>query len=1421
MQLIAGYILDSVKAALKSSEPNKVEGLLKYLSHFEVEIDSSLENKKAVNPFVAVIDNIISRGFPTKPNILIEEEITGAFNKAKRECRLGSIDFLPKYTEEEKQEIFEALHIIEPRLKLNLRNYQTENLGSNLERDFLFKYLNSKDANYLIQVLETQREIAGIISPDKAKDFHRQRVDFSIEFPYIKVENKEGKERKYYNGLVIEIDGVHHEERSQQILDNKRDEAINEVEWHIKRIKPGVTDFYEWFKIANFNKIWKRNYKKQIVGNWKKILQITLTPFAVARIQKTIIELIHHGILNLDAKEWNILVYERDVPGARLAFQDLQEMFENLYLLAGVEKKFPKINLDIISTPEFMDSPLHKGANVGTIGTFLFQSKSYDVFLDISVLMRANILKDKMSFEAKTYVEIRSAHYIKTKRKISTTDLIKYREITYKNKNENYFPIPEAEKALTYFLQNIFRKEKFREGQLPILNRALQLKSVIGLLPTGGGKSLTYQLASLLQPGITIVIDPIKSLMQDQYDNLIKNGIDCCNYINSQLDTQERKSAISKLAAGEVMFSFVSPERLQIQEFRESLKMMFENAVYFSYCVIDEVHCVSEWGHDFRTSYLSLGKNVMEYCKVKNLEHIPIFGLTATASFDVLSDVERELSGDGKANLDAEAIVRFENSNRPELQYQVINVEAEFEINEQKIRKIPQSLYEIKSKIAEAKQERLIQLLQEIPFILDELNHKAEELTEDSQEREIENHSKAKYCIKIENFDPENFYDEKNTNAGIIFCPHRKGPQGVTDRFKYERYDKDIFDKNGYLLHRKGSFVLDETGNRIRLSPEKRKGIADRIEKDLPYLEVGFFVGSSMEDSSKEIEKASFENQKKFIDNELNIMVATKAFGMGIDKPNIRFTVHFSIPSSIESFVQEAGRAGRDRKIALNSILFNKQIIYVFDDAFYENIKDKVDRNTFSKLEHLQGRKVLKKDIPILFNNLGIFPIKDLEKYITKIHVDKDNLLYFHNNSFKGIEKEKRIIYELLSEFKIEEELEKIEVGEEIKPEIVIPFSNEMANKNVYLSKLKEEIDSISPKNTFDTKFLKNSLQNSQSFEDFLEKLKKQDVFDIFFPINKDNLERLKEIFYRPRQKEDTDKAIFRLMTIGVIEDYTVDYNKKTYTLKILKKQPGEYKRNLENYIRRYYSAAKAKSEIQKVDNYKGENEMQKCLGYLTEFVYREIAQKRLRAIDDMIFACETFLQKEKEEGKFAASREMKDFIFLYFNSKYARENYEIEGEPYSLLADTERGKYFSFDIVWKYIDAINIDTTGSQKDNAKHLRGACLRLLRSNPANASLLLLKSFSLFVLGYGNNKTLEEETKQSFLEGFSIMKKHFPEISFEKFLNNVQKFRDSVLKNANNENEVASILDVYINELYFRFHSEWLNNFTNKFLKGYDR
>lgn len=1538
-QFQAGYILDGVNDSLKRLDKSKeVKGLLKHLSCFDIETNCNISSNSA-DSFTSVIHNLIVRGIPTRPSIFIENEFLEIFQKFKKDDSdftklLGNIKYESKLTEEEHNSIFSALHIIDPRIKLYEENYNVE-LESNFEKDFIFKYLPTNKLAFLQQLLEGQRKLDTIVTPEIGHTFHSQRVDFSYEFPYV-LEDQieifgEKKVKTYNQGLIVEIDGAKfHSNPSQAQLDNFRDKSTKETKWITKRITDfNATDFATWIKRSNSLKIIDNNYNKELSGNWLDILQLILSPFAIARVQKTIIELILSNNLNLKAKQWSILAIERDVPCVALAFEDLKQHFHNLFALAGKEQHFPTIDLQVLSTVEFSNSKLRK-TQPELIDKFQSENE-YDLIIDISVLQRRGIVKTEIPFNGKNKAIIRSSHYVNSQRKLYTSDFIDYQQITKKLENETYEAIPKAEQSLTFFLQNIFRKESFREGQLPILNRALQGKSVIGLLPTGGGKSLTYQIASLLQAGVTMVIDPIKSLMQDQYDNLVKNGIDSCNFINSKLTREEKTIATNQVVESKVLFTFVSPERLQIEDFRTSLHEMHKNQVYFSYCVIDEVHCVSEWGHDFRTSYLSLGRNAIEHCKTKNKETIPIFGLTATASFDVLSDVERELSGNGLTNIDTDAIVRFENTNRTELQYQIINTVVEFEREEKKLKlddekeiKLHPIKGDVKQQTAKQKQSELTKVVELIPDRISVLNNETNKILKWTKEKfSVEGNLPN---IKIDNFDTNSFYHLStyhNTsiykNGGIVFCPHRTHLFGVTDKFKFDKYDDDIRDEEGNIIHRRGDFVLDQNGNKVKLPLPKRKAVADSLTKTGKY-EVGVFMGSSDEDEKvgKEIETESFDNQRKFIENEQNIMVATKAFGMGIDKPNVRFTVHVNIPASIESFVQEAGRAGRDRKMALSSILFNQQKVAIFNQKCFETLESEMSEESLKILKKLKNQKFYKEEVPEILKAIGNEELIQNEKKILEslgeIFTDKDNLLFFHNNSFKGQEKELVVINELLeeillpsknnlysltenlkeeidnqevylkldlkgnrifvnevfpkgfgfinligltpntkfasfdqlyskqvldfliaeikskfphyndteklknwlnlkeigsSESGIEKRLNEIDFHQEINPEIVIPFANKYADKNIFHEEFKALFKTTITEKASDDVILE-SIEGT--FDNYLKNVKEK--LNIELEAEDNVLETLKQLYYSPRKKPDTDKAIFRLSSIGIIDDYTVDYNKNCYKIRILKKTDDEYIEHLKVFMKKYYSANRVESEIENVFTSKGDTILQKCLSFLTDFVYKEIEAKRLRSIEDMILACEIGMQENGNE-------ELKDFIHLYFNSKYAKENHEIDGENYSLTIDTDNAKEYSFDILWKYIKATTIDPSGAQKDNTKHLRGATLRLLRTEPRNGALLLLKAYSLFVLGIGSNKNIENEAKESLTLGFKLFRDKDSSLTFEKLSQNIESYKSKIIQNANNSKEVAKILDVIIEELYLEFHNDWLKKFNEKYLMEYEQ
>ncbi|NMB57296.1 DEAD/DEAH box helicase [Candidatus Beckwithbacteria bacterium] len=1411
-QLHAGYIIDEIAEHLITSySKEKVYGLLKHLSFFDTEIVSS-SGQEIQNPeqILFVANNIITRGLPTRISLDLEKAILEKFKIGslnKKQAEIGSIKVDFKFTEDFTKKLYRSLHIIDPRItlseinKIKINTWENH-LGSEFEEDFLYDKLPKLVNPFWTQLFETQRELENILrfstsvndEIDKFLNgsiniFNQQKVDFSLEFPY-QIANQ--------RGIIVEIDGSQHEENIQKTVDENRDNATEKAKWkRAIRIKT-----QEWHKISEKLKFFKdlegEEYFKLLKTNftdplWQdkeglKALQLILTPFAISRIQKVLIDLLTNNKLDLTQEEWNIAVIERDVPGAKLAIDDILNTLKNLLKLTGENQTLPKINLFVENTQEFTNAELNWKNPID-------RNKQFDLFIDLAVLQRSFLTSMDKTVNAKIKVNIRSSHSPKTNRKFLTSNLIKYKSLGKKNRLNNEFIENENQvKTLEKFLQDIFRKQSFRPGQIEIINRAIQTKSVIGLLPTGSGKSLTYQLAALLQPGLSIVVDPIKSLMKDQYEGLLRNWIDCSVYINSSLNQKGRQIAIQKINDATTLFAFISPERLQDDTFRKQLieTSDFKNN-YFSYCVIDEAHCVSEWGHDFRTSYLRLGDNARNFCKTKSGEDIPFFALTATASYDVLADIQRELK-----ILDDNAIVRLEKLDRPELQFTIEEVIADIK---------PEKGIEFSNKqaLGEAKQAALVNTIKNIPKTIENF------LSNGHIIKEAAIHD---LNIVPDNFSTQTFFKSngENTNAGLVFCPHRNWYFGVTDN-------------------------------------------ASNISQNIGGVVVGTFMGSDGEERRDETNEIS---QSEFIQNKIDLLVATKAFGMGIDKPNIRYVVHFNYPSSIESYYQEAGRAGRDRKIAVGVVLFNQQ------EVVAEDIIQKVTEN---------GEIT-----------------EELESYRTSI--DRDLLQSFHRNNFKGIAKEKILLAELLTEIKFPTKRVINQLEDSIIEEFGVilqlrTFTNNNGRQVLYLNPnfgsiyldrdllpfyagndantqtsdianfIRDYIQTNKPENQSAFDWLNQFTQSSKQdgIEKLLENPEKQDKFIVVIPfanntkeriamflqskgieisermvdeaqkfcqdINTfiDNLEKqyskfngenlhipselkpkLKSLFLQIREEQDTFKAIYRLSIIGVIDDYTIDYKSDTISAHISRKKKGHYTRQLKNYLLQYNSIEKVEERLKRLEYYKGNSEIQKCLGFLIKFIYEEIAEQRKEAIKAMEEACKVGLQ---EDG----SRRFKEFIDLYMNSKYARPEY--------LPSDTEKGLKEDFEIVKKYMDLVRTDS-GGEINNLKHLRGAATVLLVQRPDNYVFILLRAFTIFIIEKENDEFIKE-AQQDFYNGFLKLSKTGTEDilsvkgKVEYFKNKLSDFDTELNLN------IAEIEDV----LYHKIHTDWIEAFNSKFIGEYER
>ena len=954
---------------------------------------------------------------------------------------------------------------------------------------------------------------------------------------------------------------------------------------------------------------------------------------AVARIQKTFIEAMISDRMDLKKDTLNILVIEDDTSVAKIAINDFIELYHHI----------------VAMTQDYSDMTLPQ---INIYGKREAKTQTtYDAIIDVSIDQLCNpeeVVFSKYKANNDCYFIVRSSKSVYAERFLYTTERIKYKPLVEKDTQGNYHNIEDVCGHLRYFLNLIFRKEDFRPGQLPILSRALQLKSVIGLLPTGGGKSLTYQLAAILQPGVTLVVDPLRGLMKDQYDGLLKTGIDCISYINSDItkDREERERRENALTGSQIQIMFLSPERLSIHRFREVLRSMRESDVFFAYGVIDEVHCVSEWGHDFRLAYLHLGRNLFNYVLPKEVEgednHISLFGLTATASFDVLADVERELSGSNSYSLEDDATVRYENTNRLELQYYIYPVDASAADKARKVDEIKEDL--VLNAINDATEK--IQEIQNDDSI-SEIKKRFLERENISDEGKIAEVNSTDLYTDVN----EDWYTASHTDvAGIVFCL-RANKDGKPD---------------------------------VKLSVPT---VANTL-REHNINRISTYKGG--DDTSC---------QDDFLAGETNLMVATKAFGMGIDKPNVRLTVHLNYPGSLESFVQEAGRAGRDKKMALATIMYSPKTYPVINartrqwshfSADYTNNKFFYDSNFLGEEFELYVMELLMNGLNIRISNEEIAGIETLKSGNSK------GILQYINRYAKGTTLTYYVSYE---------------ENEHVLDEY-----------NTYLKERQMPLFS-----TWNAKNAKN---------------------DRGFSYIRD--------YGSAEYKDAIQKAIYRMCIIGLIDDFTEDYAQKTFRITTVCQDESHYYDYLSQYYRKYYSEDRVDIMINEVKQMAvNDGVIMACLKHLTSFIYRSIADKRARGILDMEQFCNMAISSGKDWKE--TNEELKDFIYYYFNSKYAREGFvtydsSVRQEiPFSLKDDTNydihsESEISDFNLVRKYMRVVDPDIVNndSQKDNIKHLQGA-VRLIRRAIAemNPVLNLLNIFCILFLGQHENEMLEQE------------------------------------------------------------------------------
>ena len=1375
MQFKAGYIVDVIakvvtdfKATLDRHKPadqtqlDQINGLLQYVSSFDVQFAHKHNpDFKKLNPVLATINNIVTRGLPTRAPILLES-LFSEIGLTKQENDKFEINFPSSANPISYKNIFELLHIIEPHLEISKANYGGS-LGSNLEWDFIKKH------PFLKQILQSQRDFSTINN----KLTGGKSVDFCFTSPYLHWSEKNKRYEKI--GRIFEVDGSHHSLSEYKYYDAYRDaiaedENFETIRFTVETIKEDKTDF----EALIGRKIYQ-NFKKNFEKNIKEHLSeysLIFIPLAVARVQKTILEflLVHPELFKKE--KIDIAIIERDLPCGAIAIKSLQELFFNINAILDDKDKFllPKISLTIFESPKWViDSKLHLQASVKDES--FFKQNKFDITLDHSILRRSNIYKET-DFQNDKSIKIRSSHFFDTSfgsaRRVYCADLLDYKSLVKPKDDGSYIPVNKYENHINFFIQTIFRKVGFREGQLSIISRALQQKPVIGLLPTGGGKSLTFQLPSFLQPGLCLVVDPIKSLMEDQVRVLKQNWIDCCEFINSNLNREERVKKLIDFRYGETMFLFISPERFVMQDFRNIIHAIDTSkfGLAFSYCVIDEVHCVSEWGHDFRSTYLMLGKNAQRFAKTKSNKSVSLIGLTATASFDVLADIERELQIQHRDV--ANAIIMIENTIRPELFFRVTDVTGKDRLNV-----LNTDFSNLGSNLQKLNDPNLIEASQQ--------HHKGNFNDAEKFNPNILFENELGELIDLNSKNQNDFY-------AIIFCPV-KGQSG----------------------HEHG---------------------VDFVYQKLNSTSKGFFYSSETEEQSKEVQE-HFEN---FTSDKTKHIICTKAFGMGIDKKDIRATYHYVYSGSLESLVQEAGRSGRDKKISEANILISKSKyvrldVYKFFSKNKENtlLQNKFTRRAIRQVFEKKWDDTSKKFFDISFPTLeeaikkidltdfsllnkngekyNVLPLESVNelreklkekdgsnyyKFLIEKHHDRNIHDFFHELSFKGIDTERS---QFLNLFRVKEfqlingEIVNIENQDTLANtfdncvkdtfQFIITATKKYADPTEIICKLlgvnqKNEVNPPYQTATFE-ETIKRYYKWSHDFYDFLFLLDENGIKELS-KITEEIKVKLLFVYSRDREtSNDTGRLIYRMHSMGLLEDYLIDYNKNNlYTCTFNKfSSIDNYIERIEQYLKRYLSENTAIENIKTLKNRLIKptliENIVECLYFLSEFSYNEIASKRKRATDEIENILNTSItEPDYVSDWYSQNLYIKEQIYFYFNAKYARIGFKINGRPFSLLDDYQENLMNSQEILDKYLAVFRED--GTEQNNYKHMMGSCKKILRSlsetDLNNEWLLrLLKAFSMYSI---NNASYISEANEDLELGFDNLYKDkgFYENDFEK-------------------------------------------------------
>ncbi len=1202
MQNQAGYIIESLPDLYAGSQKHHVEGLVEILSFFDVKTDNDLSVKN-LNPFAVTIHNSIIRGLPTLAPTFIEDIISATFLKTKKQYNQNKSFSYPFINDEFKDEIFRSLHLIDPRLSLKdlKKIIKFDDSEKQLKNRLVFDIIPLQIGDYFIQSLSINRSFENIFQNyglkyvDAAKRINlaSRKVDFSIQLPY--------SEDNQPIGLAIELE--------KKLLDDtpiidieQRDKLLNEIGWanllYLKNfdlddpqaLQPLIEFSYQKY-FENLRKNYERPLYKTSAG--LESLQIALTPFEVARIQKIIIDYILAGLLDLDAKAWKIAVIERDIPGAFLAIQDLSKQFNNLYRLAGSKKTFPQIELDIFYTEEFENADLNilYQGHKDLVNNFDPQ-QDYDLVIDSSLLRYSDLDNMKIKTKAKNLAILRSCKYQRSSRKFLSTEPIKYKkfyEIDAKSKKNK--TLESLQDNLMFFVKNIFRYYELEPEQLQVLSNLLSRQHTIANLPFTAEKTLIYQIAALLQSGLTLVITPLFTIQQDQIRKLKKYRIDTWSYINNSIyDIYSHIEQINAFLNANSLIIFSSAEAFHFDQFRKLSKELKLKNITFSLVVIDQIQNVSFWTSSFNFAYRSLKQNLDNFLPVNR--DYTILGLTSAANYDTLTDIQILFQINGQ-----NIITKYWDFNNLKFNIKYIGNNAQT--------------------IKESK-----------------LNHQQIEL---QKLDELTNNGKLDSNTLIYSFKAKKYYQELNSKIydkelgffdtkpqTSVFLSSRRLAAISYDNFqKFINHQLDIL-----IGNRPVAFGLDKKDIRkliitsLPTGTEEFIHLIERTGRDLQPGQIHLLLSKT---------KVQFEITK-YVLSDYRISAAKQVFQTIYELHETLRLLQY-LYSNLQKDITLTNQLFTQPELSSDFTLEQLLILRIkqdFDIWVYFELQPMIDPSMIYVYDYEENLGYIDLNRGT-YENLASGNKKELAGQILGF------LLY----EIQSIVGNPRDILLLLKEpLKISEKtniikkLASIKQGEQTT--ITIDFYNNIPEKIVELFADSE----------LDTNQIIQIFDQTANFNEFSAQIKKI-VGSKALRLKQADLQQL---YLQYRDMFSTYRIVYYLYVTGLVADYLIDFRNQHFVLILQKLSEEQYLNRIYKHISPFVTKERALEVFEKIPKFEGQNFAHKAVNYWIYFHHNIILENIYDSIQDFT----QFLNTNHKDKNFDAK--LHQYISTYPYAKYLTE---------------------------------------------------------------------------------------------------------------------------------------------------------------------